>query len=79
MSHLISTRFYRGALSLFFFVAALCVGGFSMSLLAQGARGVGSLAANIFLAGFGLVLLILTPLIFIVGIINWRKASHPDA
>jgi uncharacterized membrane protein len=48
-------------------------------VLVRGISGSGSLAANIFLAAFGLLLLILTPLIFIVGIINWRKASHPDA
>ena len=71
--------FYRGALALFFVIAALGVGGYSLTLLADAARGNGNFAGNVFSMAFGLLLLTLAPMIFIVGIINWRKALRPDA
>jgi len=79
VSFLTRFHFYRGALSLFFVMAALGVGGYSISLLADAVRGSGSFAGNVFSMAFGLLLLVLAPLIFIVGIINWRKALHTDA
>ena len=78
MASLLRSRFVRGLLAFFFIVSALLVGWLAVSMLAEGANGHGSFAGNAFLIGFGVLLLVLTPIIFIVGIINWKKASQPD-
>jgi len=76
MASVSRSRFFRGCLALFFSGAAFIVGGYGVLLLFEAFDGHGSLAGTTLLFGLGLFLLILSPIVFIVGLINWRLAHR---
>lgn len=78
MASISRSRFFRECLAFFFVSAALFVGGYGVLLLVSAFDGKGSPVGNAFLFGLGLFLLIFSPIVLILGLINWRKA-HPSA
>jgi uncharacterized membrane protein YobD (UPF0266 family) len=69
-------RFSRGFL-IFLCIDAALFGCLAVSLLVEAATGHGSFAGNILLTGLGLLLLVLSAVIFIFGIMYW-KSSQPS-
>jgi|HubBroStandDraft_6_1064221.scaffolds.fasta_scaffold322747_1 hypothetical protein len=67
------SRFFRGFIVLMWASAALLVAGVGLSLLVSSLDGHGSLAGNTVLFVFGLILLVLSPVAFIVGVVYWRS------
>jgi hypothetical protein len=65
------SRFFRGLLVILF-IGAVPIGGLAVSLLVEAATGHGSVASNILIMGFGLMLLFGSAVLLIVGIIYWR-------
>jgi len=79
MASVFRSRFFRGCLALFFTGAAFIVGWYGMLLVFEAFDGHGSLMGNTLLFGLGLFLLVLSPIVFILGLINWRSARpSPD-
>jgi cytosine/uracil/thiamine/allantoin permease len=76
MSSIISSR---GLLAVFFFGAGAFVGWLVVSLLLGVLNGDGSAEGNILSMGLGLMLLILSAFVLVVGIINWGKLSLPSS
>lgn len=76
MASVSRSRFFRGLL-VFVFVGAVLVGGFAVSLLVEAVTGHGSFAGNILTGGLGLMLLVLSAVVLVVGIIYWRL-SQPN-
>jgi hypothetical protein len=75
------SRFFRGFLASLLIGAALLLGGLGVSLLVEAATGHGSSEGNLIRIAVGLMLLVSSPVFFIVGIINWRlsQPSSEDA
>jgi len=69
------SRFFRVCLALFFMGAAIFVSLCGVLLLLGSFNSHGSFWVKVFLFGLGLVLLGLSPFVFIVGLINWRLAD----
>jgi len=63
-------RFFRVCLALFFMGAAIFVCLMGVLLLVKPLDSHGSFWGNVFVLGLGLVLLGLSPFVFIVGLIN---------
>jgi hypothetical protein len=74
MASFFRSRFFRWCSALFFLCAAFIVGCYGALLLFNAFDGHGSVVGNIALFGLGLLLLVLSPIVLIVGVINWRKA-----
>jgi hypothetical protein len=55
--------------------AAIFVGLCGVLLLVKSLGSLGNFWGNVFLFGLGLVLLGLSPFVFIVGLIKWRQAG----
>jgi hypothetical protein len=72
------SRFFRECLAFFFVSAALIVGCYGVLLLFSAFDGHGNPVGNAFIFGLGLFLLVFSPVVLILGLINWRKA-HPRA
>ena len=68
------SRFFRGFLVLVFLGAAL-FGCLAVRLLVEAATGHGSFGGNILLMGLGLMLLVLSSAVLIVGIVYWRLSQ----
>jgi hypothetical protein len=68
--------FFRVCLPLFFMGAAIFVGLRGVLLLVESIDSHGSFWGKVFLFGLGLVLLGLSPFVFMVGLIN-RKQADP--
>jgi hypothetical protein len=78
MARVFRSRFIRGCLALFFLGTAFIVGGYGVLLLFAVLDEHGSPTGTTILFGLGLFLLALSPIIFYVGLINWRLA-HPSS
>jgi len=76
LDQLLHSRYFRALLGLAFAICAILVAWLAISMLAEGAAGRGPAVGNLFLIGFGVLLFVFTPLLLIVGIINWRKVSR---
>jgi hypothetical protein len=72
------SRFFRGFLIILFQGAAL-FGCFAVSLLVEAATGHGSRGGNILILGLGLMLLVLSAVVLIVGIMYWRLSQPSPA
>jgi len=71
------SRFFRVCIALFFMGAAIFVGLCGVLILVEFFENHGSFWSNVFLSSLGLLLLVLSPFVFIVGLINWPQAD-PD-
>ncbi len=69
------SRFFRVCLALFLMGAAIFVSLCGVLLLVGSFNSHSSIWGKIFLFGLGLVLLGLSPFVFIVGLIKWRLAD----
>lgn len=76
MTSVFRSRFLRTCLALFLSIAAFIVGCYGVLLLFEAFDGHGSPVGDTLLFGFGLFLLALSPIVFILGLITWRLA-HP--
>jgi hypothetical protein len=74
MAPFIRSRFFRGSLAFFFIGTALFVACYGVSLLVEAFDEHGSPGGNVLMIGLGLFLLVLSPIVFIAGLINWRLA-----
>ena len=68
-----STRLYRGLLAVMFSAAALFVGSIAILLLYESVSGNENPGEDLLRLIFGMVLLVLSPVVLIVGFINWRR------
>jgi hypothetical protein len=69
MASIFHSRFFRGFIVFLFAGVAFLVGGLAVSLLVEAVTGHGSAGGNIFSIVLGLILLILSPVVLILGII----------
>jgi hypothetical protein len=69
MATVFRTRFFQGLIVFMFTGAAFLVGRLGVSLLVGAATSHGSRGGNILSIGLGLILLLLSPVAFIVGIV----------
>ena len=65
--------FFRGCSAFFFFAAAFGVGCYGVLVLFAAFDGHGSVLGTTLLFGLALLLLILSPIVFIAGLTIWRK------
>jgi len=70
------SRYVRGLIVFLCACAALLVGGLAVSLLVESTRGHGSSSGNVILFLGGFFLLVLSPAVFILGIVYW-SLSRP--
>jgi hypothetical protein len=77
MASVFRSRFFRRCLALFFFGDAFFIGCYGVLLLFEAFAGHGSPVGNTLLFGLGLFLLVLSPIVFVLGVITWRVA-HPS-
>jgi hypothetical protein len=68
------SRLFRGFL-IFVIVDAALFAALAVSLLVGGATGDGSFAGNILITGLGLMLLVVSAVVLIVGIMYWRSSQ----
>jgi hypothetical protein len=80
MASVSRSRFFRGFL-VFLSIGAVLVAGLAVSLMVEAATGHGSFASNILIMGLGLMLLVVSAVLLIVGIMYWRlsQPSPEDA
>jgi len=69
------SRLFQVCLALFFMGASIFVGLCGVLLLAESFGSHGSFWSIVFLFSIGLILLVLSPFVFIVGLINWQQAD----
>jgi len=77
MTSIVRSRYFRGFIVFLYAGAALIVAGLGLSLLFGAARGHGTASGNVLLFVTGFLLLILSPAVFILGIVYWNS-SRPD-
>jgi hypothetical protein len=75
MASVFRSRFFRGLIVCIFAGTAILVGYYGVSLLVEAFNGHGSPGGNALLFVLGLILLVLSPVAFIVGIVYWTSSS----
>ena len=66
--------FYRAA-SLCAFAGAVCFGFYGAFVLTNADWKHGSAMGNVVVGGFGVVLLIIAPVLFIFGVVAWQSSK----
>lgn len=69
------SHLFRVCIALFFMGATIFVGFCGVLLLVDSFDSHGNFWGQVFLFGLGLLLLGLSPFVFIVGLIKWRQAD----
>jgi predicted PurR-regulated permease PerM len=68
-------QFFREFAVFMFVGAVLLVGCYGLSLIVESFDGHGSPGGNAVLFAIGLILLVLSPVAFIVGVVGWTSSS----
>ena len=76
MASVFRSRYFRGFLAFFFLGAAFLIGCYGVVLMVDAFDANGSVVGNTALFGLGLFLLVFSPIVLIVGLMNWRKALN---
>ena len=83
MTSVFRSRYFRGFVVFMYACAALFVAGLGVSLLRGATGGHGSSSGNVLLFAAGSFLLVLSPAVFILGIVYWNSSrpelAHTDA
>jgi hypothetical protein len=77
MALVFRSRFFRGFLAFVLLGAGLFVGWLEVALLIEVVTGQGSSAGNTLIVDLGLALFMLSAVLLVVGIVNWRRLSRP--
>ena len=75
MESVFRSRFFRGLIVFMFAGVALRAGWFAVSLFIGAATRHGSPGGTILSIGLGLILLVLSPSVFLVGIVYWTLSQ----
>ena len=71
MSFISRSRFFRGLMVSMCALTALLVGNYALLVLGEAFKGNGSVLGGAILFAFGLILLILSPTVFVLGVWKW--------
>ena len=79
MASISRSRYFRGFLTLLFIGAALFLGWLAVSMVVEAITGQGSSGGSLVLISVGLLLLVFSTIVFVVGIIILRQLQPNTA